>query len=87
MGLPHATVQDHYRSIYFESLDLVIVSIKCFEQKGFEMIYKLELILASYRTPESQDIFEKVMKFYGSDLNKEHLRIQLTILCTDKEYL
>ena len=68
---PH-TVEDHYRRIYYESLDYVLGSIKDrFEQKGFKILQKLEsVLLFTGETPESQ----------GSDINKSRLRTQLTIL-------
>ena len=40
------TVQDHFRRIYFKVIDLLIATIqKRFQQKGYQMLQKLETIL------------------------------------------
>ena len=45
------TVQDYFRRTYFEALDLVIESIRRrFDQKGYYMLQKLEMLL-TYKSP------------------------------------
>lgn len=72
------TVQDYFRRTYFETLDLVLESIRRrFDQKDY-MLQKLEVLLKS-KSPMQLDINE-VTEFYGSNLNKTRLESQLHIL-------
>ena len=61
-----STVQDHYRRIDFEVLDLLLAAIQeRLLQKVFLMLHKLEMIL---------------ILFYEADLCEERLKAQLTAL-------
>lgn len=73
------TVQDHYRRIYFEVIDFIIAATKeRFQQKGFQMLQKLEVILT--QKDASRELVKEVSAFYGSDLNQDRLQAQLTSL-------
>ena len=51
------------------------------------MLSKLELILLNSNVTDLHvsDIFSEVTEFYGSDINKERLQSQLTLLHTGSE--
>lgn len=71
-----STVEDHYRRIYFEAVDLVVAAIQDrFDQKGFKMLQKMETIV-SQQTSQSE-VIREVTDFYGSDLKR--LQTQLNI--------
>ena len=81
-----STAQDHYRKIYFEVIDLVTSAIKDrFEQKGFQMLQKLETVL-TVQQPQQSDMIKDVVSFYGADLNHPvRLQTQLNALHTGTE--
>ena len=73
------TVQDHYRRIYFEVLDVLTAAIEGrFQQKGFQMLQKLEAILVEKSL--EFEVAQEVIEFYGNDLHQERLRAQLLAL-------
>ena len=76
------SVQDHYRRIYYEALDLVVNCITSrFEQPGYKLYCNLEnLLLKSVKKCDYTEELESVCSFYGSDFNKEQLQLQLAIL-------
>lgn len=79
-----STVQEKYKRIYFEAIDLVVYAIKQrFMQKGFQMLQKLENILTSEeQTEQSEDVMD-VIQLYGSDFyNRDRLLLQLDFLHT-----
>lgn len=77
------SVQDHYQRIYFEAIDLVTSAIKRrFDQKGFQMLQKLESILIE---PNQPNKVKEVTEFYGSDFNPDLLTTQLNVLHTSSE--
>ncbi len=72
-----SSVQDHYRQIYFEAIDLVSSAIKGrFDQEGFKMLQKLESILTE---PNQPDRVKEITEFYGSDLDLDLLKTQLNV--------
>ena len=73
-GIVPATPEDKYRSIYFEALDTAVTCISDrFEQEGYQMYRKLELLLIR------RDHDNKVLKFYGDDFKKDALLAQLDL--------
>lgn len=81
---PHysITVQDHYRKIYFEVIDLAVNGItNRFEQPGYAKYTKLESLLlkAAIREDYSEEL-EAVTSFYHSDIDAAQLSMQLEIL-------
>ena len=65
------TVQDHYRRIYFEVIDVLVAAIcKHFDQQGFQMLQKLETLLTD-KNPLTDTVAQDVTEFYGADLNQE----------------
>lgn len=79
-----ATVEDHYRRIYFEAIDLITAAIdNRFQQKGFDMLQKLETILTTQQCQGSETVKE-VIDFYGADFSHpDRLETQLTLLHTN----
>ena len=68
--------EDDYRSIYFEAIDTVTACIKNrFKQEGCQMYCRVEQLLIE---EEQQEEYE-VLKFYGSDFEKETLKTQLSL--------
>ena len=76
------SVQDHYRRIYYEALDLIVNCITSrFQQTGYKVYCNLEnLLLKSVKKCDFTEELEFVCSFYGSDFNKEQLQLQLPIL-------
>ena len=80
----HTTVEDHYRAIYCEALDLAVDCISDrFDQRGYGVLRNLEdLILKTCRGQPVQEEFEFVCNFYASDIEKQMLGSQLPLLNT-----
>lgn len=76
-----ATVQEHYRRIYFEALDLIATCISTrFDQPGFKVYYNIQnLLLKAAQGVEYTFELDYVTKFYGSDFNAELLKTQLEV--------
>ncbi len=78
-----STVQDHYRRIYFQAIDLVVAAMtKRFDQKGFQVLQKLEISLTTVEQPQQSEAIKVITSFYGTDLNYERLQTQLHALHT-----
>ena len=79
------TIEEHYRRFYFEVLDLAINSIKQrFDQPGYRMYQHLEsLLLQSANRKTSEEELEEVTSFYGTDIDKATLRVQLLTLSSN----
>ena len=76
-----ATIEDHYRPIYFEALDLAIGSIEDrFDQPGYRIYQNLEqlLILAANKGDFSA-LLKEVTSFYD-EIDRNELATQLEIL-------
>ena len=76
------TAKDHYRRIYFQAIDLIISTIKGrFEQKGFQMLRKLEILLTTVDSQLQSELLKEVVEFYHSDFGSQGLiQTQLTLL-------
>ena len=75
-------VEDHYRRVYYEALDLIVNCITSrFQQEGYKIYSNLEnLLLKSARKVDFQEELDFVCSFYKEDFNKEQLQLQLNIL-------
>ena len=82
-----SSVQDHYRRIYFESIDLAVAAITArFNQKGFQMLHKLETVLTNIKQPQHPEMVKDVLTFYGSDFHQsDRLKTQLHLLHTGSD--
>ena len=79
-------VNDHYRRIYFEAIDLITATIDSrFQQKGFSMLQKLETILIlTTQQYQGSEVVKEVVTFYGTDFSHiDRLETQLTLLHTN----
>lgn len=76
------TAKDYYRRIYFEGIDLITSAIRNrFEQKGFQILQKLETALTTIEQPQRSEALKEVISFYGTDFQSEdRLQTQLTCL-------
>ena len=77
------TPEDHYRSIYFDSLDIITSSIKTrFEQPSFEAFLKLEsLLLQSVNNCNIDDeLITFLGKVYSDDLDTDALIVVGVVL-------
>jgi len=76
-----STVEDHYRKLYFEALDLAINCIQDrFNQPGYKLYQTLEELLVKAANKEDySEQLHKVVAFYGSDFDKSELHTQLQI--------
>ena len=79
-------VKDHYRRIYYQAIDLITTAIaNRFDQKGFQMLQKLETVLTTNTTEsiELEEAIKEITSFYGAaDLNSDRLQTQLHALHT-----
>ena len=78
-------MQDHYRRIYFETIDLLIDAIhERFQQRGYLILQQLESILTE-KNP-GIEIAQDIAEFYGTDLHQDRLKAQVTALhCSDTD--
>ena len=69
---------EHYRIIYFETIDLITSCIKSwFEQPGYKVYSSLEkLLLKSAKGSDYQSKYEFITRFYNSNFNSA-LKVQL----------
>ena len=76
------TPYEHYLRLYLEALDNVINRIKDrFNQPGYQIYMKMENLMSKcVSRADYTDELKEVTDFYGEDLNKELLELQLTIL-------
>ena len=84
-GYAPQSAEDLYRCTYFEALDLLIQGIlQRFDQPGYRMYTNLEALLVK---AANNDKFDKelniVANFYKDDINKEQLKMQLSILSSN----
>ena len=79
------TVEAHYRTVYYEALDLVTSCIKTrFDQEDYKIHSACESLLLKTVTGEDfTDELATVVQFYGSGFSRESLRIHLDILRTN----
>ena len=80
---PEATPEDHYRSIYFDSFDVITSSIKTrFEQPSFGAFLKLEsFLLQSVNNCNIDDEFITFLrKVYSDGLDTDALIVEGVVL-------
>ena len=80
-----STVEDHYRRIYFEALDLVLQSIKeRFDQPGYRIYCKLEcLLLKAAQNTDYSDELSFVLEHYSNDFKSDLLKAHLEIFTSN----
>lgn len=80
-------VEDFYRPIYFEALDLLICGIQArFDQPGYKIYSKLEEVLVKAANKEEyEEDLKFVTDFYGDDIDSEQLSMQLNVMSTNLE--
>ena len=78
-------MEDDYRCVYFEALDLTINCIENrFDQPGYQIYSRLEslLVKAANKLDYEEDI-DFVVKVHGEDVSKDQLKVQLDILAAN----
>ena len=73
------TPEEHYRSIYFEALDVTTASIKSkFDQASFKTYLKLETFLIQAANVDSIDkeIIDFLKGTYSGDLDLDALQVE-----------
>ena len=75
-------VKQHYKQIYFQSVDLAIATIENrFEQKDYKTYSALEqLIIKAAAKRDYLEELNEVVSFYASDFSKSELETQLELL-------
>ena len=77
-----ASVEDYYRQIFFEALDLALTSIKNrFDHKGYQTFSQLEQLLFKACTGENFETAELCLQLFLEDFNKDELEA-LRISCS-----
>ena len=81
------SVEDHYRMIYYEALDLVTLCIKNrFDQQDYLVHFPCErLLLKAVNGGDFHEDINAVVECYGSDFSRESLSTHLEILGTNFE--
>lgn len=75
------TLEDHYRRIYFEAIDLIVNAIEQrFSQPSFAAYEKMESLFIKGLNGEPYTSELDYMKAYDYDINLEMLKIQLQVL-------
>ena len=70
--------EDHFKAIYYEALDTVIGCIgDGFKQEEYQTYSKLEQLLLMEK--QNEEDTDEVLKFYGSDFEKDELITQLCL--------
>ena len=79
-------IEEHYRQIYFEVLDLAITCVKKrFDQAGYRTYQVTEnLLLKAVREDFTAEL-ESASSFYGNDFSTPTLQVQLEKLKTQFE--
>jgi len=79
------SVEDLYRRMYFEALDLVVCGIKGhFDQPGYKVYFNLEEVLVKVVRKDNYDEeLQYVVDYYKGDLDHEQLSIQLGVLSSN----
>ena len=82
LGDHPSSIEDHYRVIYYEALDLVIQGItNQFDQPGYLVYRNLEELLVKSSTGcEYETQLDFVCEFYKDDVSKDQLQVQLPLL-------
>ncbi len=79
-----ATVESHYRQIYFEVIDHAVSAIKSrFDQPGYKMFQQLQdLLIKTVSGKDASSELTSVSSFYGDDISLDRLSVQLTSLAS-----
>ena len=75
-------VDEYYRDIYYQALDLIITCIReRFDQPGFRAYFKLQdLLLKCVNGNAYEEEIDFVTSFYADDICTQQLKLQLNIL-------
>ena len=78
----HSSIEDHYRTVYYEVLDLVTTGItERFDQPGYEIYQNVEeLILKACQGKQCEEELDFVCTHYKDDVNKYQLQSQLPLV-------
>jgi len=83
-GFFPSSVAEIYRPLCFEAVDLAMAAIKDrFDQPGYRVVRNLEDLLTNSSNLESINYthdLNDVCSFYGDDLDKDKLNVQLELL-------
>ena len=84
-GYHSPTVQDYFRMMYYEALDLAVSSIQeRFNQPGYAIYSNLEsLLLKAAKQEDYSCELKEVRSFYKGDFNDKDLTTQLEIFNTN----
>ena len=78
-----STAEDHYRFIYFEAIDTVVMAVKeRFEQASFKLFSSIEQLLLKAVNGESYQMEMDELKNYHDDIDVSALPAELEILKT-----
>ena len=79
------SVEDLYRHMYFEALDLVVCGIKGrFDQPGYEVYSNLEgMLVKAVRKDNHDEELQYIVDFYKGDFNRDQLSMQLGVLSSN----
>ena len=83
-GDMHSSIEEYYRVVYFEAIDLVVEAItERFDQPGYRIYSNLEnLILKTCKGQDYAGELCSACEFYGDDLDKLQLSAQLPLLAS-----
>ena len=83
----HATVEEHYRVIYFEAVDLITSCVSNrFDQPSYKTYAKVQNILLKAATSQPyEEELRFIVSFYGSDINSFLLSTHLDIFSQNFE--
>ena len=78
----HFSVDDHYRAVFYEALDLVTMGItERFDQPGYKIYQNVEdLILKACQGKQCEEELDFVCTHYKVDVNKYQLQSQLPLV-------
>ena len=77
----HATPKDRYCQIYFEAFELFLTALEIdLTNPIFAFIDLQEVLLKAVRGDSWDHDVEQVIKFYGKDVNRSSLEVQLALL-------
>ena len=79
------SVEDLYRRMYFEALDLVVCGIKGrFDQSGYKVYSNLEgMLVKAVRNDNYDEELQYIVDFYKGDFNHDQLSMQLGVLSSN----
>ena len=79
--VPHyQSLNEKYRHIYFEVLELVKGEIEMFNQADFHLVQKLESLLLDVANGKPTEPDESLLRYLGNDIDKDSLLSQLPMV-------